>query len=55
MQPIAREPQTALGPSRENITSPASDNSCAVNAPTKVRGSSRNAKLPSKFKDYIMT
>uniref|UniRef100_A0A8W8NS93 EGF-like domain-containing protein n=1 Tax=Magallana gigas TaxID=29159 RepID=A0A8W8NS93_MAGGI len=54
-QPIAPQPQTAFGSSRETTTSPASDNKCAVNASTKVRSSSRNAKLPSKFKNYIMT
>lgn len=53
-QPIAPEPQTAFGSSRETITSPASDNNCAVNASTKLRGSSRIARLPSKFKDFIM-
>uniref|UniRef100_A0A8W8N379 Uncharacterized protein n=1 Tax=Magallana gigas TaxID=29159 RepID=A0A8W8N379_MAGGI len=53
-QPIAPEPQTAFGSSRATITSPASDNNCAVNASTKLRGSSRIARLPSKFKDFIM-
>ncbi|XP_011437820.3 retrovirus-related Pol polyprotein from transposon 297 [Magallana gigas] len=53
-QPIAPKPQTAFGSSRETITSPTSDNNCAVNASTKLRGSSRIARLPSKFNDFIM-
>lgn len=45
--------QKALGSSRGINTSPTNDTTCAVIAPIKVRGSSRNVQLhvPSQFED----
>lgn len=48
--------ETVRQPTASEINaSPTSDKDVAVDAPTKVRSSSRKTQLPAKFKDFVMT